>query len=429
MSISTENNERWTSSILDSEDDELQARWPDLDDAALYGLAGEIVRVVLPHTEADQVALLANLLIGFGNAAGRNAHVKVGATRHGLNLFSVLVGQTSKARKGSSWGFIRDLLHAADPFWAEDRVMSGLSTGEGLIYHVRDQVMGTDKNGEFVVRDEGAPDKRLLALESEFAGPLKVATREGNTLSVLIRQGWDGGKLATLTRNSPLQSSDPHISVLGHITRDELLKSLSQTDTMGGLSNRFLWLMVGRSKRLPFGGQWPKVDVAPLVRRLSEALDFSGEVREIRWGATARDLWEAVYEELSEGKPGLLGAATSRAEAQTLRLAALYAVLDLSSTIEIEHLEAGLALWRYAEESARHVFGDATSDPVANRIYEALKAAGDDGLTRTKIRDLFKRHQASERVTRALTILGEAGYVRREERETGGRPVIVWFSK
>lgn len=406
-----------------------ESRRPELDDAALYGLAGEVVRAIEPHSEADPVALLINFLIGFGNAGGRDAHIEVGATRHGLNLFAVLVGETSKARKGSSWGFIRDLLHATDPFWAEDRVMGGLSSGEGLVFHLRDAITGVNKKGEIAVLDEGAPDKRLLALESEFAGPLRVATREGNTLSVLLRQAWDGGKLATLTRNSPIQASEAHLSVLGHITRAELLKSISETDMMGGLANRFLWLMVERSRVLPFGGQWAKVDVAPLVRRISEALDFARTVGVIRWGATARDLWASVYPALSEGSPGLLGAATSRAEAQVLRISALFAVLDVSSTIELEHLQAGLAVWGYAEKSARHIFGDVTGDPVADRIYEALEAAGDDGLSRTQIRDLFERHKNSETVTTALTSLREAGRVHMEERKTGGRPVKVWFKK
>ena len=36
--------------------------WPLLDEAALHGLAGEVVRLIEPHTEADPVALLASFL-------------------------------------------------------------------------------------------------------------------------------------------------------------------------------------------------------------------------------------------------------------------------------------------------------------------------------------------------------------------------------
>lgn len=399
--------------------------WPELDDDALHGLPGEIVDTAAPHTEADTPALLANILVGFGNAAGRNAHVKVGADRHNLNNFVVLVGETSKGRKGSSWGMIRDPLHAVDPSWVEDRVIGGLSTGEGLIHAVRDRVVSEDDDGKLTVLDEGASDKRLLALESEFAGPLKVMTREGNTLSVLIRQAWDGGKLATLTRNNPIKATDAHISIIAHTTRDEVLRRLSETDTLGGFTNRFLWLMVRRSKALPFGGGWSRVDVAPLTRRLSEALEFAGSIGEIMWGS-GDDLWAEVYEDLSEGKPGLVGAATSRAEAQALRLAATYAVMDLSATIERPHLEAALALWRYAEASAHYIFRDATGDTVADRIATTLREKP-EGLTRTDLFHLFGRHISRNRIDRALTLLEGLGSVRRERVETGGRPAERWF--
>jgi integrase len=53
-----------------------EPKWPELDDAARYGLPGEIVGTMEPHTEADPVALLGSLLCAFGNAIGRGASVK-----------------------------------------------------------------------------------------------------------------------------------------------------------------------------------------------------------------------------------------------------------------------------------------------------------------------------------------------------------------
>src|SRR3984957_15583883 len=73
---------------------------------ALYGLAGEAVRTLAPHTEAQPEAILLQLLAAFGNILGPGPHCMVGATRHTLNLFVVLVGESSKARKGTSWNQI-----------------------------------------------------------------------------------------------------------------------------------------------------------------------------------------------------------------------------------------------------------------------------------------------------------------------------------
>src|SRR5215213_5117029 len=403
------------------------APWPVLADEARYSLLGDILEAVEPHTEADPVAVLANVLAAFGNAIGRGAFVRVGADLHYLKLFAGLVGETSKGRKGTSWGPVRDLMLAVDPEWAQERVLGGLSSGEGLVFAVRDRMVGEDNDGSEVVKDEGVEDKRLFVLELELASVLKVMAREGNTLSAIIRQAWDDARLQVMTRNNPMKATDAHVSIVGHITRAELLRHLTETEAANGFANRFAWLMVRRSKQLPFGGEWYKVDTTSLVKRLGEALEFGKSPVEIGWAKSARAIWPEIYGPLSEGKPGLFGAVVGRAEAQVVRLAALYAVLDLSDDIEREHLMAALALWEYAEASARYVFGDATGDAEADQIMEALMVAGSDGMSRTEISNLFGRNRSTERIGRALSMLLSAGRVRREHEETGGRKAERWY--
>lgn len=138
--------------------------------------------------------------------------------------------------------------------------------------------------------------------------------------------------------------------------------------------------------------------------------------------------WERVYNALSAGQPGLLGAITTRAEAQVIRLATLYALLDNSTRIEVAHLEAGLAIWEYCEASAAHIFGNALGDPVADEILRALQQAGEAGMTRTAIRDLFGRNRSADRIGAALALLLAKGRAKGEVRETAGRPVEIWFA-
>src|SRR6516162_3819665 len=79
--------------------------WPEaMADEAYYGLAGECVRIIQPHSEADPVALLAQILIMFGSAAGRGPHFVAEADCHYTNLFGCFVGATAKGRKGTSYG-------------------------------------------------------------------------------------------------------------------------------------------------------------------------------------------------------------------------------------------------------------------------------------------------------------------------------------
>ena len=78
--------------------------WPNpLSEDAFHGLAGDVVRTLEPHTEADPAALLLQFLVAVGSVIDRGPHFRAEADRHALNLFVVLVGETSKARKGSSW--------------------------------------------------------------------------------------------------------------------------------------------------------------------------------------------------------------------------------------------------------------------------------------------------------------------------------------
>lgn len=285
-----------------------EALWPVLAEAAYNGLAGHIVREIEPHTEADPVALLANVLAAYGNAIGRGSYVQVGADRHHLNVDIVLVGETAKGRKGMSWNPARNLMHAADPEWVDERVQSGLSSGEGLIYAVRDPVVtGHDESGEPIIYDEGVEDKRLCILESEFARVLKAGRRDTNIVFAVMRQTFDGDPLQVLTRKDPMKATGAHVSIIGHITRAELLRYLTETETANGFAHRRLWLMVKRSKELPFGGAWHTVNTASMVKFLRVVLEFGKTAGEIRWGESAKDLWREVYGPLSEGKPGLFG--------------------------------------------------------------------------------------------------------------------------
>jgi len=167
--------------------------------------------------------------------------------------------------------------------------------------------------------------------------------------------------------------------------------------------------------------------MSSLVARVAEAVGFSRTVGEMRRDEEAKELWKEVYPELSEGKPGLLGAVTGRAEAQVMRLACLYALLDLSDIIRLEHLCAALTLWDYCEQSARYIFGESLGDPLADEIKRVLDDTP-DGMTRTELSNHFKRHKTAEQLALALDILIARGMVFKKEEQTAGRTTIRYFS-
>ena len=216
---------------MDEDQTSRHDKWPELAPEALNGLAGDFVRIYGPNSEADPVALLDQFLIAFGNAIGRGPHFVAEADHHSVNLFACLVGETSKGKKGSSLGHVQRLFQMVDEEWSKDCVHSGLSSGEGLIWCVRDEIKkkepvktkGIVTDYQEVIIDPGISDKRAFVVESEFALVLRVMARDGNTLSAIIRNAWDCKDLKTMTKNSPAKATQPHISIIGHITKDELL--------------------------------------------------------------------------------------------------------------------------------------------------------------------------------------------------------------
>jgi hypothetical protein len=260
--------------------------------------------------------------------------------------------------------------------------------------------------------------------EDELASVLTVAGRDGSTLSGIVRNGWDGRPLENHTKHETMRATGAHVSILACVTPDELRRKLDKTELANGFANRFLYVSVKRSKLLPRAGAIPETLTAEhgaiLQSRITQArkrgrLDFTPDGGEV---------WDRAYEhELSVDRHGMTGAVTSRAEAHTLRLSLLYALLDGAPAIDQAHVSRALTLWRYCEHSARDIWGTSTGDPTADAI---LDAAQHGQLSGTAVRDLFSRHKGSD-YQRALAELVGAGRLEARTVQTAGRPATVYL--
>jgi hypothetical protein len=179
---------------------------------------------------------------------------------------------------------------------------------------------------------------------------------------------------------------------------------------------------------LPHGGNLSDEDVSKLAVLIKDKIEVVKQIGRVQMTEAAKEAWTNVYPDLSAERPGMLGAVTARSEAQTIRLALVYALLDGVGEIDVKHLNAALALWEYCEASAEYIFGDMLGDPLADEITVALRQAGSAGMTRTAIRDLFGRNQSSDRIGAALALLVTNGRARMETRATGGRPAEIWIA-
>ena len=394
--------------------------WPVMDTAAFHGLVGDFINTVKPHSETDPVGLLLQLLVGCGSVIGPQPHALVEQTPHPPRLNALLIGKTAKARKGTAWNVVKSLLKQIDPAWAGKRVKSGLSSGEGLVFNVR------DADGQA----PGEPDKRLLVIEEEFASPLKKMQREGNTLSPVMRDAWDHGNLSPLTKTDRIAATGAHISIIGHSTVEELLRYLTATERGNGFANRFLFALVQRSKLIPSGRGTPPDKLAPYFSRFSRVIQSAGRRSLVARDKDAEALWTSLYPELEEDIPGLTGEILGRGAPQTLRLSLVYSLLDEHEAerpdpaIRVPHLQAAVAVWNYCKASAFFIFGDSLGNPDADLVRHTLKA----GLkTDSELSALFgKDHKASFRKDQATAFLCRLNRAHSVRSATGGRPGNWW---
>ena len=271
--------------------------WPVLDPAAYHGVLGQIARDIEPYSEADPTGVLLQLLMMFGSTIGRRAFYAVEGTTHHCNLYSVLVGRTAQSRKGTSWG---RALQVFNTIKEHPPIKGGLSSGEGLVDAVHDDIMKwipeTKKQaGHFIVEKPAVADKRLYVSESEFGRVLVVMDREGNSLSQFLREAWETGNMGSMTKNNPVTATGAHISLCGQITRDELFARLKEVDVYNGLYNRFLWWCVRRSKTLPRGGESDICKITNCLDDLKEVILWARGTGQLHRNEEAEEFWDKTY--------------------------------------------------------------------------------------------------------------------------------------
>lgn len=386
--------------------------WPVLDPAALHGPVGSFVRSCAPYTEADPAALLTTALVVVGNNLGRGPHVLAGNSRHPGCLYVAQTGPTGHGGKGTSWSTVREVARRAfGEHYVVSQVKGGFGSGEKLI----DDLAGTE--------EQPAHDP-VLVVETEMPRMLKVAARETSILSMTLRNGWDGYPLEARSRGTTSVAKDHHIGVVAHITAEELRLRLSEADTYGGFANRFLWVAVRRARRLPKGGNVPDDLLAAHAQHLGAAVGKGRGFGHVARTPAAEDRWADLYDVMGDDEPGgLLGAVIARAEQQVLRLSLVYAVMDGARAIDVEHLEAAWALWRYCRTSADLLFGDRSVNPDVDRLLAAIRGAGPAGLDLAGQMAVFGRNRKATAMEAMRADLEARGLIVTFEdpEDTGGR--------
>lgn len=402
---------------------------------AFTGPAGDLANACAQDSEADAAACLVQMLALSGAKFGRQSWISVGQSQHHPRLFVAVVGPSSSGRKGTSLSAVKSIFREAERIIAADKsgtgglredlqITSGISSGEGIVYAVRDPRWDNDEDGNWVIVDNGVDDKRLLLAEPELAQLFEVSRRSGNIISSMVRQAWDGDDLGIVTRVKPLKATEPHISLIGHITPAELRAKMGGTDVSNGLANRFVWAWSQRSRSVPEPHPLPAGVVRELAQPWADAVIWANRRSgAMKMDADASEFWADQYAFLSADRPGTLGPLAARGPAQVLRIALIYALLDRSQYVRAHHLAAGVAVWRYCLETCQHIFGESQVDPVAQKILDALADSEAGQLDRLFIRNsVLSKHVSAPDMDRALADLTSQGLIAEVQMKGRGRP-------
>lgn len=284
--------------------------FPDpLGEAAFHGIFGEIVREGLPYTEADESCLLYQSLTALGNLLGRKQYASFGTDKHYPNLFTLIIGRTN-AGKGQGLSQVRHLISQIDTDWTDHGCKYSTASGEGLV--------------RLVAEREQVNDGRLCLIMPEMSVLLNSMNREGSNTSGYLRLGYDGLPLENNRSKQSYCAKNYLLSVLGHITPEEMAETMQSVDWANGIANRFLWAAVRPSKTLPRNTTAPGFDHAREIIAKILSLPDAGRLDFSAAGGLCWDEWVHALPEL-EGK---LALSQSRIRPNALRVAEIYAAFD-----------------------------------------------------------------------------------------------------
>lgn len=400
--------------LINSDEIDIHRNAPVPNPACLYGLVGEVAKAGSKGNESNPFAIATNFLAYLSCAIGRGTFLQIGNTDHHPRIFTLHVGRSGRGRKGDSLALvikIDEFMRAQTPMLCPQIHRGGLSSREGLAALIQD---GYEHGSQEV---QGTEDKRLWVVESEFANVLQQSRRKGNTLSTALRDCWDGVCIKPATKNNRVFASNPHVCLSGAITPNELTALMSSKDLSNGFANRFLIVWAERTKITAFPQATSAKEIEYLANRTQEVLNFAkadahSENNWLQMELSPSGKWHygQIYRSVLSQDFGSerISAILERRAPMLLRLAIVFAICDLSTKIEIAHLDAALAWITFCSDSVQYVFSTASEAAQTERINKntdlLLKYLSEQSqATRSDImRECFKGHLSKLEINACL---------------------------
>lgn len=392
------------------------------------GPLGLLTTAIAPHVPWDPIAFHAQALATLGNYLGYQPFIAEGAILRRPNLFLALIGGTGSG-KGSSLRWVNWMMNIIDDAYVANRTITAVGSGQGLLAKITDPVYTADKNGKQVPTILGSDDKRVLYLEEELEALFnKMSTRE--EVEKMITKAWDSGIMETTTKHESMRCTTPHVSIIGHITGDELYERLDRRLVDNGYSNRWLYVLIKSTQTMALEAQPHEVGgIAELARRIGknvhQVMADPGAAEFI----LSPDADEAFRETASymyeRSTTGAMAKQTVRWRSQMFKMAVIHAALDGTATIAAEHFLAARAMWAYSARSTHSFLGGLTGNGNVDKFLAFWSTLDYDDLTLSDVSDMFSKNLPAVKRDVMLNQLMRDGILRVDRGDpgpNGGRP-------
>lgn len=353
-------------------------------------------------TEACNEFLFNAYLVAIGCVIGRRMNIRSSLRLH-ANFYTVNVGMSGRSRKTTAQGFLIDLLEMVQ---CGAFPLHGISSPEGLI-------MVLSQN-----------EKVLVVLNEIKSFFIKGAQESTRGLIPKLTELYDCPKKVSIpTKKDPITVENPFICMISSTTREWFHNSIDPDDIRGGLAGRFLYF-AGPDKA---PNPWPDIPNEILIeeakQRLIEVAAFHHtENRVYSSSAKARGVYDPWYRQMRtfEADNELLDAIGQRLHTHALKMAMIYAALDQTTDITVDHMEAAVAFADYQREVHKYVLegiGDSNEVKIEKKIVALLDRVG-IFLTNREIQRRFHDITA-ERLKRSLQNLAAMGAISAQDKVIG----------
>lgn len=352
------------------DDSEYILAQPVLNPAALYGVLSGIARAGCENTEAVPASVAITALCRFSATIGRSAFVNIGDQIRYLVINNLVVGPTAKGRKGTSAELPDRIFRAMECEYncMPVQTVTSLSTGEGLINLIRDPYTPPNSENEI----PGIADKRLYVDISEFAGIGAQLQRPGQTLSVVVRDAYDGRNLDSPSKTSPVRATEPHIVIIAGVPGIELVKIYSSTEIANGFGNRFMMTHSVRHQLVSLPKRTPDEVVSYYAKHIQGAVKLAELVGEVMLSSEAEVYWDQLYHYIeNRANPPVVENLLARQSTYARVLAALLALINCERVVERRHLDCAMYWLEYWRDTALYIFSTASQAEAAELAKDA----------------------------------------------------------